>query len=55
MDPTTAVFGCLIIAYTGYLIFSNVKRIRRKFHLDECVHLKDLTVNGYTKVAGSNV
>lgn len=54
MDPLTAGLGCLIIVFTGYLIFSNVQRIRKKFHLDECVHLKDLTI-GYAKMPSGMV
>jgi hypothetical protein len=47
MDPLTAVIGCCVIGYALYFIFTNVRRIRRKFFLEECVQLKDLTVAGY--------
>eukprot|EP00602_Paraphysomonas_sp_CaronLab_P005986 CAMPEP_0185035702 /NCGR_PEP_ID=MMETSP1103-20130426/27566_1 /TAXON_ID=36769 /ORGANISM="Paraphysomonas bandaiensis, Strain Caron Lab Isolate" /LENGTH=154 /DNA_ID=CAMNT_0027572919 /DNA_START=208 /DNA_END=669 /DNA_ORIENTATION=- len=47
MDFFTAVVATTMIGCTAYFILRNVKRIRSKFHLDECVHLKDLTAGGY--------
>lgn len=49
MDIEMAIVATLVIGFTAYFIMSNVKRIRKKFHLDECVHLKDLTAN-YSKM-----
>jgi hypothetical protein len=49
MDFEMAILAALGLAYTAYFIMSNVRRIRKKFHLDECVHLKDLTAN-YAKM-----
>ena len=43
MDTNVAIPAAAGIAFTAYFIMSNVKRIRKKFFLDECVHLKDLT------------